>query len=124
MLAGAYWTGPDVNTNSADAGHPRRDHEVRLRSVAGTGAPARAPRTLVGVFHSLLAAAEAANLGSSLEGLRVLVQGSWGGQPGRRDGGKFTARVLSVLRCLLPASAVGGLRHDSAFHQSRDVDCL
>ena len=29
----------------------------------------------MGVYHSLLAAAEAANLGSSLEGLRVLVQG-------------------------------------------------
>ena len=75
-LAGAYWTGPDVNTNSADMDTLGETTKfVFGRSPERGGSGSSAENTAVGVYHSLLAAAEAANLGSSLEGLRVLVQG-------------------------------------------------
>lgn len=75
-LAGAYWTGPDVNTNSDDMdtlGNTTKFVFGRSPEKGGSGSSAE--NTAVGVYHSLLAAAEAADLGSSLEGRHVLVQG-------------------------------------------------
>jgi leucine dehydrogenase len=75
-LAGAYWTGPDVNTNSADMdtlGETTRFVFGRSPEKGGSGSSAE--NTAVGVYHSLLATARAADLGDSLKGLRVLVQG-------------------------------------------------
>jgi leucine dehydrogenase len=75
-LAGAYWTGPDVNTNSADMDSLGETTKfVFGRSTEKGGSGSSADNTAVGVYHSLLATAEAAGLGSSLQGLSVLVQG-------------------------------------------------
>lgn len=75
-LGGNYWTGPDVNTNSADMDVLGETTKfVFGRSTEKGGSGSSADNTAVGVYYSLLATAEAAGLGSSLSGLRVLVQG-------------------------------------------------
>lgn len=75
-LAGAYWTGPDVNTSSDDMDALGETTKfVFGRSPEKGGSGSSADNTAVGVYHSILATAEAAGFGSSLKGLRVLVQG-------------------------------------------------
>ena len=75
-LAGAYWTGPDVNTSSDDMDVLGETTKfVFGRSTEKGGSGSSADNTAVGVYHSLRATAEAAGLGSSLEGRTVLVQG-------------------------------------------------
>jgi leucine dehydrogenase len=75
-LGGNYWTGPDVNTSSADMDTLGDTTKfVFGRSTEKGGSGSSADNTAVGVYYSLLATAEAAGLGSSLRGHRVLVQG-------------------------------------------------
>jgi leucine dehydrogenase len=75
-LGGNYRTGPDVNTTSADMDELGRTTSfVFGRSPEHGGSGSSADNTAVGVYHSVLATAEAAGLGDTLRGLRVLVQG-------------------------------------------------
>ncbi len=75
MLAGNYWTGPDVNTNSADMDYLNNTTEfVFGRSVERGGAGSSAFTTALGVFEAMKASARHQGLGS-LQGLHVLVQG-------------------------------------------------
>ncbi|MBW9110673.1 Glu/Leu/Phe/Val dehydrogenase dimerization domain-containing protein [Microbacterium ureisolvens] len=75
MLGGNYWTGPDVNTTSADmdvlAGKTRY---VFGRSEAAGGVGSSAPTTALGVHSAMRATA--AHLGwGTLDGRTVLIQG-------------------------------------------------
>ncbi|WP_311879049.1 Glu/Leu/Phe/Val dehydrogenase family protein [Microbacterium forte] len=85
-LHGAYWTGPDVNTDSTDMAelHKYTTH-VFGRSVAEGGSGSSAGNTARGVFAAILATA--LKLGhSSLKERRVIVQGlgAVGGDLARR----------------------------------------
>ncbi|WP_415975062.1 Glu/Leu/Phe/Val dehydrogenase dimerization domain-containing protein [Rhodococcus sp. 077-4] len=74
-LAGKYWTGPDVNTNSADMDIVgQRTDYVFGRSVERGGAGSSAPTTAAGVLAAMTSAAQHRGLGS-LDGLRVVIQG-------------------------------------------------
>lgn len=74
-LNGAYWTGPDVNTNSADMDVLSNTTDfVFGRSVGGGGAGSSAVNTAVGVFEAMKATARFGGMGG-FEGLTILVQG-------------------------------------------------
>ncbi|WP_230595786.1 Glu/Leu/Phe/Val dehydrogenase dimerization domain-containing protein [Rhodococcoides fascians] len=74
-LNGTYWTGPDVNTNSADMDViGQRTDFVFGRSAAHGGAGSSAPTTAAGVLAAMTSAARHRGLGS-LDGLHVIVQG-------------------------------------------------
>jgi leucine dehydrogenase len=74
-LAGNYWTGPDVNTNSADMDSLNNTTNfVFGRSPERGGAGSSAFTTALGVFEAMKASAQHQGLGS-LKGLHVLVQG-------------------------------------------------
>ena len=74
-LAGNYWTGPDVNTNSSDMDVLNDTTEfVFGRSAARGGAGSSASNTSLGVFEAMKATAMHRGLGT-LDGLTVLVQG-------------------------------------------------
>lgn len=74
-LNGTYWTGPDVNTNSADMDVvSNTTNFVFGRSVDRGGAGSSALNTAYGVFEAMKATARFRGLGD-LEGLTVLVQG-------------------------------------------------
>ena len=75
-LRGAYGTGPDFGTSSADMDVIRRKTaHVAGCSPARGGSGSSAPLTALGVFHGIRAAVERALGGSSLGGRKVLVQG-------------------------------------------------
>lgn len=75
QLAGHYWTGPDMNTNSADMDVlSDTTGFVFGRSPARGGAGSSARNTAVGVLEAMKATAHHRGLGS-LDGLSVLVQG-------------------------------------------------
>ena len=74
-LNGTYWTGPDVNTNSADMDILSNTTDfVFGRSVGRGGAGSSAVNTAVGVFEAMKATARFGGLGD-IEGLTILVQG-------------------------------------------------
>ena len=74
-LAGAYWTGPDVNTNSDDMDVLNNTTEyVFGRSPQRGGAGSSAANTARGVFEAILTTAHQLGAGS-LSDLSVLVQG-------------------------------------------------
>jgi len=74
-LNGTYWTGPDVNTNSADMDILSNTTDfVFGRSVRRGGAGSSAVNTAVGVFEAMKATARFGGMGG-IEGLTVLVQG-------------------------------------------------
>lgn len=74
-LNGVYWTGPDVNTNSADMDTLNETTEfVFGRSVEQRGAGSSALNTALGVFEAMKSTAYRRGLGI-LDGLTVLVQG-------------------------------------------------
>lgn len=74
-LNGTYWTGPDVNTSSADMDTLSDTTEfVFGRSIDRGGAGSSALNTAVGVFEAMKATARSRGLGD-LQGLTVLVQG-------------------------------------------------
>ena len=85
-LRGAYWTGPDVNTDSADMAEIfKHTSHVFGRSAADGGSGSSAQNTARGVFAAILATAE--KLGyTDLERRRVIVQGlgAVGGDLARR----------------------------------------
>jgi leucine dehydrogenase len=78
QLGGLYYTGPDVGTSSADmdiiaeTGAPY----VFARTPAAGGAGSSAPLTALGVFTGIQAACEHRFGSTSLQGRRVLVQGT------------------------------------------------
>jgi leucine dehydrogenase len=75
-LAGGYWTGPDMNTSSADMdvmGEVTPYAFGRTREHGGSGSSA--PDTAVGVFHGILASVAHVFGTAELDGRRVLVQG-------------------------------------------------
>jgi leucine dehydrogenase len=75
-LGGAYTTGPDIGTSSADMDVLRETTPFAFgRSVAAGGPGSSAPATALGVFAAVRAAALDAGFGDDLAGLRVLVQG-------------------------------------------------
>jgi leucine dehydrogenase len=86
-LAGAYWTGPDVNTSSEDmdALRPTTRYAFGASPALG-GSGSSAQDTARGVFVGIGAALGAAGLGRSVEGRRVFVQGvgAVGGDLARR----------------------------------------
>lgn len=74
-LGGNYWTGPDVNTNSADMDALSDSTKfVFGRSSDRGGAGSSAFTTAVGVFEAMKATVAHRGLGT-LDGLTVLVQG-------------------------------------------------
>ncbi|WP_072802704.1 Glu/Leu/Phe/Val dehydrogenase family protein [Rhodococcoides yunnanense] len=74
-LNGSYWTGPDVNTNSADMDVLNDTTRfVFGRSIERGGAGSSALTTAIGVFEAIKASAHHRGLGT-LDGLTVLVQG-------------------------------------------------
>lgn len=74
-LNGIYWTGPDVNTCSADMDILNETTGfVFGRSVDRGGAGSSAVNTALGVFEAMKATATYAGLGA-LEGRTVLIQG-------------------------------------------------
>lgn len=74
-LNGTYWTGPDVNTNSADMDILSETTDfVFGRSINRGGAGSSALNTAFGVFEAMKATAQFRGLGD-LDGLTVLVQG-------------------------------------------------
>lgn len=74
-LHGTYWTGPDVNTSSADMDILNDSTEfVFGRSVHRGGAGSSALNTALGVFEGMKATAAYAGLGA-LDGRTVLIQG-------------------------------------------------
>ncbi|WP_083178649.1 Glu/Leu/Phe/Val dehydrogenase family protein [Mycobacterium scrofulaceum] len=74
-LNGIYWTGPDVNTNSADMDIVGDTTGfVFGRSVGRGGAGSSAVNTAVGVFEAMKATARFGGMGG-IEGLTVLIQG-------------------------------------------------
>ncbi|WP_297773144.1 Glu/Leu/Phe/Val dehydrogenase family protein [Mycobacterium sp.] len=74
-LNGTYWTGPDVNTNSADMDILNETTEfVFGRSADRGGAGSSAVNTALGVFEAMQATAVHAGLGA-LDGLTILIQG-------------------------------------------------
>ncbi|MFC9840504.1 Glu/Leu/Phe/Val dehydrogenase dimerization domain-containing protein [Rhodococcus sp. NPDC127530] len=74
-LRGNYWTGPDVNTNSADMDTLNETTEfVFGRSAERGGAGSSAFNTSLGVFEAMKATAAYRGLGT-LDGLSVLIQG-------------------------------------------------
>ncbi len=74
-LDGNYWTGPDMNTNSADMDILSDTTKFAFgRSVERGGAGSSADSTALGVFEAMKATARHAELGE-LAGLAVLVQG-------------------------------------------------
>ncbi|OBI49761.1 phenylalanine dehydrogenase [Mycobacterium kyorinense] len=74
-LNGTYWTGPDVNTDSADMDVLNETTEfVFGRSADRGGAGSSAVNTALGVFEAMKATASHAGLGS-LDGLSILIQG-------------------------------------------------
>jgi leucine dehydrogenase len=76
-LHGDYWTGPDVNTSSADMDVLRQTTRFAFgASPAMGGSGSSAHDTARGVFVGIAAALEAVGLGRSVEGRRVLVQGA------------------------------------------------
>lgn len=76
-LQGQYWTGPDVNTSSADMDVLRRTTRYAFgASPAMGGSGSSAHDTAVGVFVGIGATLEAAGLGRSVAGRRILVQGA------------------------------------------------
>jgi leucine dehydrogenase len=76
-LHGDYWTGPDVNTSSADMDVLRRTTRYAFgASTALGGSGSSAHDTARGVFVGVTAALEAVGLGRTVEGRRILVQGA------------------------------------------------
>lgn len=76
MLGGRYWTGPDMNTSSADMDVIReRTRYAFGASAAAGGSGSSAPDTAVGVFEGIRASLEATYGDPKLAGRRVLVQG-------------------------------------------------
>ncbi|MFF0452824.1 Glu/Leu/Phe/Val dehydrogenase dimerization domain-containing protein [Nocardia africana] len=74
-LKGSYYTGPDVNTNSADMDTLSNTTKfVFGRSLERGGAGSSAYSTALGVFAAMQTTAEHRGLGS-LENLTVLIQG-------------------------------------------------
>ncbi|MFD8249602.1 Glu/Leu/Phe/Val dehydrogenase dimerization domain-containing protein [Nocardia sp. NPDC059691] len=74
-LKGNYWTGPDVNTNSADMDTLSETTKfVFGRSPERGGAGSSAFNTSLGVLAAMKATAAYRGLGT-LDGLRVLIQG-------------------------------------------------
>ncbi|QLL09229.1 Glu/Leu/Phe/Val dehydrogenase family protein [Mycobacterium vicinigordonae] len=74
-LCGTYWTGPDVNTNSADMDTLSETTDfVFGRSIGRGGAGSSALNTAAGVFEAIKATAQFRGLGE-LGDLTVLVQG-------------------------------------------------
>nr|WP_271213494.1 Glu/Leu/Phe/Val dehydrogenase family protein [Rhodococcus wratislaviensis]GLK40606.1 hypothetical protein GCM10017611_74810 [Rhodococcus wratislaviensis] len=74
-LAGNYWTGPDVNTNSSDMDILNDTTDfVFGRSAARGGAGSSASNTSLGVFEAMKTTAVHRGLGT-LDGLTVPVQG-------------------------------------------------
>ncbi|MGF6885239.1 leucine dehydrogenase [Nocardia sp. GAS34] len=74
-LDGNYWTGPDMNTNSADMDILSDTTKFAFgRSVERGGAGSSADNTALGVFEAMKATARHAGLGE-LSGRAVLVQG-------------------------------------------------
>ncbi|MDQ7993421.1 MAG: Glu/Leu/Phe/Val dehydrogenase dimerization domain-containing protein [Propionicimonas sp.] len=75
QLAGHYWTGPDMNTNSADMDVLNDTTDfVFGRSAERGGAGSSARNTAVGVLEAMKATAHHRSLGS-LDGRSVLIQG-------------------------------------------------
>jgi leucine dehydrogenase len=75
-LHGDYWTGPDVNTSSADMDVLRRTTRYAFgASPAMGGSGSSAHDTARGVFVGIAAALDAVGLGRSVEDRRVHVQG-------------------------------------------------
>ena len=75
-LAGAYRTGPDMNTNSADMDTLNEVTPFAFgRSVENGGSGSSAPDTAVGVFHGIVASVAHVFGDPDLTGKRVLVQG-------------------------------------------------
>jgi leucine dehydrogenase len=74
-LNGAYWTGPDVNTDTDDMDVLNETTEfVFGRSADRGGAGSSAVNTALGVFEAMKATAAHAGLGA-LDGLTILIQG-------------------------------------------------
>lgn len=74
-MAGKYWTGPDVNTNSDDMDIiGQRTQFVFGRSPLHGGAGSSAPTTAAGVLAAMASAVRHRGLGS-LDGLHVVIQG-------------------------------------------------
>ncbi|MBK1624536.1 Glu/Leu/Phe/Val family dehydrogenase [Afifella marina] len=73
-LSGRYITAEDVGTAPADmADVARATKHVRGTPASGVADPS--PHTALGVFHGILAAVEYRFASSSLEGIRVAIQG-------------------------------------------------
>lgn len=76
-LHGDYWTGPDVNTTSADMDLLGRTTRYAFgASPEHGGSGSSAPDTARGVFVGIEAALDAVGLGRSVEGRRIVVQGA------------------------------------------------
>jgi leucine dehydrogenase len=76
-LHGEYWTGPDVNTTSADMDLLRSTTRYAFgASPEHGGSGSSAPDTARGVFVGIGAALDAVGLGRSVAGRRILVQGA------------------------------------------------
>ena len=74
-LAGSYWTGPDVNTNSADMDVLSETTRYAFgRSPSKGGSGSSAASTSLGVFEAIKATIRFGRL-STLDGCRVVVQG-------------------------------------------------
>lgn len=74
-LNGIYWTGPDINTTSADMDSlSNATNFVFGRSIERGGAGSSALNTAVGVLEAMKATARFRGLGD-LEGLTILIQG-------------------------------------------------
>jgi leucine dehydrogenase len=75
-LNGAYWTGPDVNTSSADMDALRETTRFAFgASPAMGGSGSSAHDTARGVFAGISATLGSIGLGRSVAGRRILVQG-------------------------------------------------
>jgi len=96
-LNGTYWTGPDINTSSADMDIlGQTTNFVFGRSVDRGGAGSSARNTAVGVFEAMTATARFRGMGG-LAGLTVLVQGLGG------VGGHLARMAVEAGACLLVA---------------------
>ena len=77
VLGGAYRTGPDMNTNSADMDTLNEVTPYAFgRSVSNGGSGSSAPDTAVGVFHGIVASVAHVYGAPDLTDRRVLVQGA------------------------------------------------
>ncbi len=75
-LGGSYWTGPDMNTTSADMDVLGEVTPYAFgRSPAKGGSGSSAPDTAVGVFHGIKASVAHVFGSDDLAGKKVLVQG-------------------------------------------------